>query len=85
MTTFQSILIALAVFAIFAPLSEYCAKQCTRRDVLAGRRDAMALSDDYGSNRGFYWPWSPLYVLAMLPAALAFGWICLIGIALLAD
>lgn len=41
--------------------------RCDRLDVETGRRDG---NDGYGSNRGFYWPWTPII------------WLCVIGITL---
>lgn len=38
----------------------------TRRDVATGRRERMALYDDYGSNRGWHWPWSPMALFGFL-------------------
>jgi hypothetical protein len=38
----------------------YSANQCTRLDVATGRRDSKSLADDYGSNRGWHWPWTPI-------------------------
>lgn len=49
-----------------AILMAYSADHCTQLDVQSNRRDQMALVDDYGSNRGFYWPWSALHVLGAL-------------------
>lgn len=43
--------------------------KCTELDVATGRRDAMALVDDYGSNRGWYWRWKIISIPAVLLAA----------------
>jgi hypothetical protein len=43
--------------------------QCTKLDVATGRRDSMALVDDYGSNRGWYWRWKIISIPAALLAA----------------
>lgn len=44
----------------------WCESQCTRLDVETGRRDAGALIDDYGSNRGWYPRWKIPSILAVL-------------------
>jgi hypothetical protein len=44
----------------------YAESRCTRLDVAAGRRDAGALVDDYGSNRGWHWPWSPIVIVCSI-------------------
>lgn len=43
--------------------------QCTNLDVATSRRDQMALADDYGSNRGWYWRWKIISIPAALLAA----------------
>ena len=48
--------LVLAGAACFA-LHTWAEINCTRLDVETGRRDAGALIDDYGSNRGWYWQW----------------------------
>lgn len=41
-------------------LMMYAIGRNTRLDVQTGRRDSMSLRDDYGSNRGYHLPWSPI-------------------------
>lgn len=50
--------------------------RCTILDVQTGRRDSMALVDDYGSNRGWYWQYkipSMIGVVMAAPGLLFFG------------
>lgn len=56
--------LVLAGFACFA-VHFWCESQCTRLDVETGRRDAGALIDDYGSNRGWYPRWKIPSILSM--------------------
>jgi len=63
--------IALAQFIGGAVVALWAADQCTKLDVATGRREAMALIDDYGSNRGWYWPWTPLVQIGFVAALTA--------------
>lgn len=59
-------------------------RQCTRLDVETGRRDAGALYDDYGSNRGWYWRYKIISIPAALlaaPGLLAWAMFALVWIA----
>ena len=56
----QTTMIPLISLFAMITLTVYASIQCTRCDVAIGRRDRMALLDDYGSNRGWHWPWTPL-------------------------
>ena len=63
-------MITLVILAIPSmALHIWAEQQCTRMDVETGRRDAGALVDDYGSNRGWYWKYKPLSILGALLAA----------------
>lgn len=57
--------LVLAGFACFA-VHLWCETQCTRLDVETGRRDAGALIDDYGSNRGWYPRWKIPSIFSVL-------------------
>lgn len=63
--------IALIQFIAGFMLTLWARGKCTELDVQTGRRDARALIDDYGSNRGWYWPWSAINWLGFLLALLA--------------
>jgi hypothetical protein len=54
---FVQFIVALALICWASP-------KCTALDVKTGRRSASALIDDYGSNRGSYWPWSHINGIA---------------------
>ena len=56
---------ALLGFALIG-VHTWCEINCTRLDVATGRRDAGALLDDYGSNRGWYPRWKIPSILSML-------------------
>lgn len=56
---------ALLGFALIG-VHTWCEINCTRLDVATGRRDAGALVDDYGSNRGWYLRWKIPSILSML-------------------
>jgi hypothetical protein len=68
MTTFYSVLIALAIFIPGFPLSGWLADK--------------AGIPDYGWNPNQKPGWTILYILALFPTALAFAWLA--GIALIA-
>jgi hypothetical protein len=55
-------MIAFIFLLLFGSLATYSVHRCDLLDVQTGRRDPGCLQDDYGSNIGFYWPWSPLYI-----------------------
>lgn len=61
-------MIFLALLIGGSALAFYSQSRCTKLDVATGRRDAMAIDDDYGSNRGWHWPWSLLAILGFLIA-----------------
>lgn len=44
------------IAAILFIVMIYAANRNDHLDVETGRRDSL----DYGSNRGWYWPWTPL-------------------------
>jgi len=46
----------LVAFALFV-LMHIAVYRSDRLDVATGRRDG---NDGYGSNRGWYWPWTPI-------------------------
>lgn len=50
----------LLIAAGLLVLMMYAIHRNTHLDVETGRRDSMSLRDDYGSNRGYYWPWTPI-------------------------
>lgn len=68
-TPIMFLTLLFAATALGLALHTYAAQRCTILDVETGRRDAGALRDDYGSNRGWYWPWSPLSILGIVLAA----------------
>lgn len=59
----------MALFFPAMALHAWAENKCTALDVATGRRDAGALVDDYGSNRGWYWPYKPISLVAALAAA----------------
>lgn len=61
-----AVLVAISAFVLSMLIASYSRQRLTELDVASGRRDRMALIDDYGSNRGWYWPWTPIYALSML-------------------
>lgn len=75
-------IVALAI-AIAVPagiVGDYAARRCGALDMATGRRTEFDIAQDYGSNRGFYWPWSPLYALAMLICVVPSGFLILMFI-----
>lgn len=58
--------LSLLQFSIGLALVIWAQEKSLQLDVASGRRDGMALVDDYGSNRGFHWPWGPLTWVAFL-------------------
>lgn len=40
-------------------------------DVATGRRDG---NDGYGSNRGWYWPWTPIIQVSFVSFIICFIW-----------
>lgn len=62
---------AIVQVAIGFTLVAYGQHRCLLLDVATGRRDRMALVDDYGSNRGYYWPWSPMMQVGFLACLLS--------------
>lgn len=73
--------IALTIAIPACIAADYCSKRCGALDVAAGRRSWGDVAKDYGSDRGFYWPWSPLYLLTMLVAVVPVGFLILMFIA----
>jgi hypothetical protein len=51
-------LLALVLFCV----AMFAVNRCDHLDVETGRRDDL----DYGSNRGWYWPWSPLTLICFI-------------------
>lgn len=65
-------MIAFTILLLSASAAAYCSYRCDRLDIETGRRDPMILSDDYGSNIGFYLPWTYLYGGSLFIAFVAF-------------
>lgn len=59
--------LGLVVFLISLAVGSYASYRCDLLDVETGRRDTIT----YGSNRGWYWPWSPLCALAFFTGVLS--------------
>lgn len=55
-------------------LMMYAIERNKHLDVETGRRDSMSLRDDYGSNRGYYWPWSPIIQVCFIGILVCLLW-----------
>jgi len=72
-------IVSAIVIAILSGLiGGYAMRQIERLDVATGRRTEFDIAQDYGSNVGFYWPWTPLYALAMLSCVVPSGYLALV-------
>lgn len=56
---------AFIILLLSGSLVAYSSYRCEQLDIATGRRDPLIATDDYGSNRGFYWPWSPVYLISI--------------------
>lgn len=64
----------LLTMAAMIIITVFSTMQCTRCDVARGRREPMALRDDYGSNRGWHWPWTPLAQIGFVGIIVCLFW-----------
>lgn len=53
-------MIYLIIAVALLILMFYAIERSLRLDVKTGRRDSLSLRDDYGTVRGYYWPWTPI-------------------------
>lgn len=59
--------LSAAVFLFF--LCSYAVGRTDHLDVETGRRDG---NDGYGSNRGWYWPWTPIIQISFVGIIVCF-------------